>query len=114
MITHPFPEATVEDPKDYMTPLARKEPDVLIIHVGTNNIHTDRPKELVEKLIKLHKLSISPSTKNVLSNIIDRHDFKKGRVSKRISKVNTVLLIECKQKNIYLLANRNREKRTSS
>ena len=92
-----------------MTPLARKEPDFLIIHVGTNNIHTERPTELVDKLMKLHKfvLSISPSAKVVLSNIISRHDFKKEQLSKKISEVNTMLSIECKKKNIYLLDNIN-------
>ena len=64
-----------------MTPLARKEPNVLTIHVGTSKIRTDRPKELVDELMNLHKyvLSISPSTKVVLSNIINRYDSMKVR-----------------------------------
>ena len=35
---HAFSGATIEDLHDYILPIARKEPDNLIIHAGTNNI----------------------------------------------------------------------------
>ena len=33
-----FPGASTEDMKDFLTPLLRKKPDELIIHIGTNNL----------------------------------------------------------------------------
>ena len=40
---HTFSGATIEDLHDYILPIARKEPDNLIIHVGTYNIRNDTP-----------------------------------------------------------------------
>ena len=38
-----FPSSTTEDFKDYITTLALKKPDALIIHIGTNNVCNDAP-----------------------------------------------------------------------
>ena len=43
---HAFSGAAIEDLHDYILPIARKEPDNLIIHAGTNNIRNDTPKIL--------------------------------------------------------------------
>ena len=71
-----FPGSTIEDFKDYVAPLARKKPDALIVQIDTNNVCSDTPKQVTEKLIQLHRhvKSITPETKLVLSNIIRRHD----------------------------------------
>ena len=73
-----FSGATIEDLHDYILPIARKEPDNLIIHAGTNNIRNDTSEKIVEKLMKLHDhvSSIASTSKIALSNIIRRHDFK--------------------------------------
>ena len=62
---HAFSGATIEDLHNYMLPIARKEPDNLIIHAGTNNIRNDTPERIVEKLMKLHDhvLSIASTSK---------------------------------------------------
>ena len=74
---HASSGATIENLHDYMLPVARREPDNLIIHVGTNNIRNDTPEKIVEKLMKLHDhvSSIASTSKIALSNI-RRHDFK--------------------------------------
>ena len=46
-----FPGSTIEDFKDYIIPLARKKPDALIIHIGTNNVCNDTLPQITEKLI---------------------------------------------------------------
>ena len=67
-----FPSSIIKDFKDHITPLARKKPDALIIHIGTNNVHNDTPPQITEKLIQLHNYvkSVSPEMKVVLSHII--------------------------------------------
>ena len=74
----PFLGATIVDMKDYITPIARKQPNILIIHTGTNNVRDGKPNDIVDKLVKLQRYakSISPDTNIVLSNIIRKHDYK--------------------------------------
>ena len=102
-----FPGSTIEDFKDYVAPLARKKPDALIVHIGTNNVCSDTPKQVTEKLIQLHRYvkSIAPQTKLVLSNIIRRHDFQ--NLGKKIIEINSLLAIECKRNKIDLIDNIN-------
>ena len=93
---HAFSGVTIEDLHDCMLPIARKEPDNLIIHVGTNNIRNDTPEKIVEKLMKLHDhvSSIVSTSKIALSNIIRRHDFKEKRLNDKIINTNTLLALE--------------------
>ena len=63
---HAFSGATIEDLHDYILPIARKEPDNLIIHAGTNNTGNDTPEKIVEKLMKLHDhVSSTASTSKI-------------------------------------------------
>ena len=98
-----FPGSTIEDFKDYVAPLTRKKPDALIVHIGTNNVRSDTPKQVTEKLIQLHRhvKSIAPETKLVLSNIIRRHDYQ--NLGKKIIEINSLLAIECKRNKIDLI-----------
>ena len=102
-----FPGSTIEDFQDYVAPLARKKPDALIVHIGTNNVRSDTPKQVTEKLIQLHRhvKSIAPETKLVLSNIIRRHDYQ--NLGKKIIEINSLLAIECKRNKIDLIDNIN-------
>ena len=78
-----FPGSIIEDFKDYITLLARKKPDALIIHIGTNNVRNDAPPQITEKLIQLHKY-VKPVSPVVLSNIIRRHNYQKKHLSKKV------------------------------
>ena len=102
-----FSGATIEDMKDYSTPLLRKVPNVIIIHAGMNNVRTDKPRIIVDKLVKLeeHIIKIAPSTRVVLSNIIRRHDYKQEQLDKKIVETNSLLAVACKQRQIDLIDN---------
>ena len=80
---------------------------MLIVHIGTNNVCSDTPKQVTEKLIQLHRhvKSIAPETKLVLSNIIRRHDYQ--NLGKKIIEINSLLAIECKCNKIDLIDNIN-------
>ena len=95
-----FSGATTEDMKDYSIPLLRKEPNVMIIHAGTNNVRTDKPSIILDKLVRLqeHIIKIAPTTKAVLSNIIRRHDYKQEQLDKKIIETNSLLAVACKQR----------------
>ena len=89
---HAFSGATIEDLHDYILPIARKEPDNLIVHAGTNNIRNDTSEKIVEKLMQLHDhvSSIASASKIALSNIIN---------------TNTLLALECKKRRIDSINN---------
>ena len=38
-----FPGATIEDIHDYIKPVLKRKPQKIILHVGTNNLKTDKP-----------------------------------------------------------------------
>ena len=90
---HAFSGAIIEDLHDYILPIARKEPDNLIIHAGTNNIRNDTSEKIVEKLMQLHDhvSSIASASKIALSDIIRRHDFIEERLQDKIINTNTLL-----------------------
>ena len=48
-----FLGANTEDMKDFLTPLLRKKPDELIIHIGTNNLQEESPNKIASDIIRL-------------------------------------------------------------
>ena len=67
------PGATSEDLMDYCKPIARRAPDVIILHVGTNHLDKRDEDSIIEN-IKKEIVSISPKTKVLVSLIISRYD----------------------------------------
>ena len=43
-----FSGARIEDISQYITPIIKKQPDYLILHVGTNNATTNTSKKIVD------------------------------------------------------------------
>ena len=80
-----------------------EKPDVVLVHVGTNNTKEMASNEIVDQLLSLkHKLEkCLPKTEVVLSSLIQRNDDGKADLSVR--KVNEHL----KQLKINLLDNSN-------
>ena len=99
------PGATTEDLLDHIKPILRKQPDVLIIHGGTNDltndIDTTKSIENMNKLIK----KISPNTKFVVSKLIRRKD--KAGMEKKVNDLNASIERSCKQMNVETLSNDN-------
>ena len=73
--------ATTEDIVDHIQPVLRKNPDLIIIHSGTNDLTNDVATiKHVERIIQMVKKK-SPKTKIAFSSIINRKD-KKGMTEK--------------------------------
>ena len=89
-----FPGASIEDLVYHLTPLLRKNPSTVIIHIGTNNCVYDNSSEIIGKLKNL-KVFISnqiPNCKIILSSLIKRNDIAKAQM--------TVKLVNEKLKNL--------------
>ena len=74
----PYPTATTEDILDFCKPIARRKPDVLIVHAGTNDLNKKDEKVIVDNILKIRETisEISPTTKTLISTIINRFDSK--------------------------------------
>ena len=86
-----FPGATVEDMKHYVCQLLKNKPEILILHVGTNNIRDDDPQTLADKICSLKDFieELSPETRVIVSSLTVRTDFQ-GAIQK-VEEVNHIL-----------------------
>ena len=71
-----FPGATTVDLLDFCKPSARKEPAVVIVHVGTNDLGNLDENAIERNILEITQTikKISPETKVIVSQLIDRYD----------------------------------------
>ena len=95
---------------DYVKPLVRSSPDHFILHVGTNDLSSDKSPEEIARSITDLATSIKNEKHDVsISNIIIRADDKK--LEEERCEVNSFLGKLCKEKNFYLIDRSTRIKR---
>ena len=101
-----FPGATTEDMCDYVRPSLKRNPDLIVLHVGTNNLRSESPaKRIAEDIIKL-ALNMKSNTNDVMvSGIVDRSDDVK--LSAKALQVNDILNEECKMHSLHYICNKN-------
>ena len=87
---------------DYVKPLVRSSPDYFILHVGTNDLPSNKSPEEIARSITDLATSIKNEKHDVsISNIIIRANDKK--LEEKRCEVNSFLGKLCKEKNFYLL-----------
>ena len=84
---------------DHLTPLLRKKPSVLILHVGTNDAVTKTSDEILNEILDLkkHVENAVPGIHVVISKMIIRPDNRKvntilRNVNKNLVKLGVTLL----------------------
>ena len=86
--------------KDHTKPSLRERPDHIVLHVGTNDLVSDRPPDLIAKSIADTASSVKNENHDVtVSNIIARADLFKEKANE----VNDYLSKLCMERNIYLI-----------
>ena len=97
-----FPGATTQCMADYMKPSIRAKPNHFILHVGTNDLSSNRPPdEIAKAIIDLASELKSEKSGVSISSIIMRAD--KPELNKKGSEVNHHLKEMCNRKNFYLI-----------
>ena len=48
-----FPGATIQDMRDYLKPILRRNPDRIILHVGTNDAKHNKAKKIMDDIDSL-------------------------------------------------------------
>ena len=85
----------------------RENPDQIIVHVGTNDLASNkRPEQIAESIIGL-ATSLKSDTCDVLVSSIT---VRKDQYHKKVAEVNIVLKELCKEKNLYYI---NHEKKVA-
>ena len=100
----PHPGASTEDLIDHIKPAIRKNPDIVIIHTGTNNLQNNcntvkKAKKLVSAVKEVDK---DNSVETAFSSIINREDedFKD-----KINYINKKLRNYCNSAGMYFIDN---------
>ena len=94
-----FPGCTTEDMHDFIKPLLRKNPDDIILHVGTNSLRScDTPRACADEIIDLATIvSRESPAKIALSSLVCRSDDED--LAYKIAEVNTTLKDCCTRKS---------------
>ena len=101
----PYGGAVSEELVDHIRPTLRRTPDVIAIHIGTNNITNDACSSIQINLGKVRELATepSPSSKIVLSYIILRND--KTNINVKVNRENEIIKQFCITNKLYLINN---------
>ena len=94
-----FSGAKIRDMQDYVKPTIRENPAQIILHVGTNDLASNKhPEQIAESIIGV-ATSLKSDTYDVLvSSITVRNDQHR----KKVAEVNIVLKELCKEKKFIL------------
>ena len=95
-----FHGASIEDMKHYIIPTKEEEPNVVILHAGTNNLKNNQTPESVASDI----IDVSLCTAHndvIISGIFHRNDEK----DQKVSEVNDHLKRMCNEKKMFFLDN---------
>ena len=88
----------------YKKPTQEKSPAEIIIHVGTNDLSSDKePKDIANDIIQLAKSVKTGANKVAVSIILPRKD----RFNSKAKEVNTHLLDICFSNNLSLITHSN-------
>ena len=99
-----FPGATTECMRDYVTPSLKFNPDLLIIHTGTNDLRSDKtPTDIVEEIINLVERIKTNDNDVIVSGLLVRDD----NLNDKRLQVNALLKLKCVKINVHFLENDN-------
>ena len=99
VVVKSFAGANSTDMEDYLRPILRKEPDKIILHVGTNDISHQSARRVAQGIANLGTQIVqdSPATSLVISSILPRTD--KPELSKKVVEANEHIKAFCNGNN---------------
>ena len=101
-----FPGATVEDMTDYARPTARREPDLIVLHTGSNDLRSaKKPEDIASEIMKLAIDLKRENNEVMVSSITFRGDVKK--LNEKGEKVNKLLKEECELYSLFYIDHSN-------
>ena len=105
-----FPGAKTVCMLDYMKPSLKNIPDVILLHVGTNNLQTDNtPEDISNDIINLATTSKNSENDIIISGIVGRND----ALNSKATEVNNFLKPKCDVNNFTFCDNSKHLKKLS-
>ena len=99
-----FPGATIDDMKVYAIPTMKREPDLIILHCGTNNLpESKEPKVIAEEIINLAVELKTDDNEVMISGLTMRKDKHQDKGEK----VNDYLKIKSSEIGLSFIDNSN-------
>ena len=99
-----FPGATLDDMMDYARPTVRKNPDLIVLHAGTNELKTNKTAHnIASDIIKLGLELKSEENDVMISSIVCRND----ALNDKGKNVNNILKSECECYNMLFIEHSN-------
>ena len=102
-----FAGATIEDMGDYVKPAMKYDPDLFVLHCGTNSLQGDKPPATIaENIIKLARNMKKENNDVIISGLVPRND----KLKVKCLQVNDYLKIKSAQVEIGFMDNSNLNK----
>ena len=96
------PGATVDDINSHIIPPLKRNSDLIIMHVGTNDLVSEKtPSEISNEIIELAKCTKHGSKEVVVSGIIPRRD----KLNSKATEVNKLLQKGCQDHRVSFIDN---------
>lgn len=105
VVVKSFSGATTSDMKHYLKPTLEKNPQQILLHVGTNDLRDQNPNVVVDNVVELaRKIESETSARIILSELVTRSD---NVSSDSVKTVNKKLKKFCNQNNWKLIQHQN-------
>ena len=104
VVVKSFSGATSTAMSHYLKPNLEMKPDEVILHVGTNDLKSNTPQEVTDKIIDLaRQVEDSSEARVVISSLVAR----KGKLNEKVIQVNKLLKRYCSQNEWQLIEHLN-------
>ena len=70
-----FPGATTADMVSFIQPLIARDPDHIILHIGTNDLAVDSPQDIAQKIVALTKIVTDKGIGCTVSEVLGRDNY---------------------------------------
>ena len=99
-----FSGSTVADLTHHVKPSIAYQPDLFIIHGGSNDLRSEKTTmQIAEEIINLASDIKTPNNEVMVSGLVYRNDF----LNDKGQEVNGILIEKCAENNIYFINNNN-------
>ena len=107
VVVRSFLGANISDMTDYIKPSLATKPNEIILHVGTNDIHSSSPKKIAEEIVSLRTKmkKEAPKRKVTISSLTTREDDES--IIPKLNETNKQLKLLSKRNNLGLITHDN-------